>query len=68
MKGENAAHTAIDRYIGLPIGILVKMVMNDTIKDTGINVSLSEKIYEPVLKELEEYGIVFQEGLTEINE
>ena len=67
MKGENAQQTAIDRYIGLPIAILVKMVMNGEIEDTGITVALSEKVYEPVLKELEEHGFIFKEILEKMS-
>ncbi len=59
MEGENAKNTAIAKYIGLPIAIFVKMVMNNTIKDTGINVSMKKEIYTPVLEELKEHGIVF---------
>ncbi len=59
MEGQNAKETAIAKYIGLPIAIFVKMVMNGTIKDTGINVSMKKEIYTPVLEELKEYGITF---------
>ena len=60
MEGKNAQETAIAKYIGLPIAIFVKMVMNGTIKDTGINVSMKKEIYTPVLEELEAHGIVFK--------
>ena len=59
MKGADAEDTAMARLVGLPIGILVKQVMLGKIKATGRQVPVEPKVYEPVLKELEEYGVVF---------
>ena len=60
MEGESARDTAMARYIGLPIAIFVKLYMKGIITETGINVSMQKKVYEPVLEELKTYGVVFK--------
>ncbi len=61
MKGENSEHTAMSKLVGLPIGIFVKLVMKNEIKTIGVNIPVMQEVYEPVLKELEEYGVQFIE-------
>ncbi len=59
--GEDGIHTAMAKTVGLPLGIAAKLILNGTIKQTGICIPTFAGIYEPVLKELEEYGIKFDE-------
>jgi hypothetical protein len=61
MKGENANDTAMSRLVGLPIGIFVKQVMLGRINSIGVNIPVMKEVYEPVLKELEDYGVIFKE-------
>jgi len=49
------------KTVGLPLGIAAKLILNGTIKLSGLHLPVIKEIYEPVLKELEELGIVFQE-------
>ena len=61
MKGENEIDTAMAKLVGLPMGIFVKLVMEGRISSKGVNIPVMKEVYEPVLKELEEFGVVFRE-------
>ncbi len=61
VEGKDNVHTAMAQTVGLPVGIATKMILNGEIVATGIHIPTSKLIYEPVLKELEQYGIVFTE-------
>lgn len=61
LKGKNSTDTALAKVIGLPMAILLKKVMTGEIKDMGSEVAMQKAVYEPVLAELEDYGIVFKD-------
>lgn len=61
MEGENSMETAMSRLVGLPLGIFVKLLMLDKISTTGVNIPTMPEVYEPVMKELEDYGVKFIE-------
>jgi saccharopine dehydrogenase-like NADP-dependent oxidoreductase len=61
IKGDDGMRTAMAKTVGLPLGIAAKLILNGTIKLTGLHIPTSKEIYEPVLKELEEHGIKFHE-------
>ncbi|MEM9919785.1 MAG: saccharopine dehydrogenase C-terminal domain-containing protein [Bacteroidota bacterium] len=61
MKGENSVNTAMSKLVGIPMGILVKMVMLGEVTATGVNIPVMKEVYNPVLNELEEYEVVFKE-------
>ena len=61
VKGENSLRTAMAKTVGLPLGIAAKLILNDKIKLTGLNIPTKKVIYEPVLNELETYDIRFKE-------
>jgi len=61
MKGKDATDTAMSRLVGLPLGIFVNLVMQGKIATTGLQIPVEKKVYEPVLEELKEYGVVFTE-------
>jgi saccharopine dehydrogenase-like NADP-dependent oxidoreductase len=63
--GEGADHTAMARTVGLPMGIAAKLILQNRIKLTGLHLPVRREIYLPVLKELEQSGIVFKEHLIE---
>lgn len=60
-KGDDQTFTAMAKTVGLPVGIGALMVLNKVIDKPGVNVPTSPDIYEPVLKELEKFGISFRE-------
>ncbi|HQU71798.1 MAG: saccharopine dehydrogenase NADP-binding domain-containing protein [Calditrichaeota bacterium] len=53
--------TAISKTVGLPAAIAVKLILNGELPLTGVHIPTHPAIYEPVLRELEEAGIVFVE-------
>ena len=61
MKGEDSKHTAMSKLVGIPMGIFVKLVMQGKMNSTGVNIPVMPEVYNPVLKELEDYGVVFSE-------
>ncbi len=65
MKGNDSIDTAMSRLVGLPLGIFVKLIIEGRITTTGVNIPVMEEVYNPVLEELEEYGVEFKE--TEID-
>ena len=52
-------HTAISRTVGLPAAIGAKLILNGSIKSRGVLFPWTREVYEPVLKELTEYGIEY---------
>lgn len=61
LKGEDEIHTAMAKTVGLPAAIAVRRILSGELKRTGVCVPVTGDIYEPVLKELESFGISFQE-------
>ena len=61
VKGEDNLHTAMAKTVGLPLGVATKLILGGEIGLRGLHIPTSSEIYEPVLKELEEYGICFNE-------
>ncbi len=59
--GNDQTHTAMARTVGLPIAMACKLVLNGKLSDRGVLLPLKPAIYDPVLDELEERGIVFDE-------
>lgn len=61
VKGEDEIHTAMAKTVGLPAAIAVKMILTGAYNGSGVVVPVKKELYEPVLKELAEMGIVFEE-------
>ena len=61
VKGDDRINTAMAKTVGLPLGIAAKLILNGTIASRGLRIPVSKDIYEPVLSELEQYGIKFNE-------
>jgi len=59
--GEDAAYTAMAKTVGLPLGIAAKLILEGKITDTGLHIPTTANIYEPVLQELAQHGIMFKE-------
>ncbi len=68
VKGQDNLRTAMAKTVGLPLGIAAKLILNGTIKLTGLHIPTRKEIYEPVLKELEENGIKFHEETKQLYE
>nr|WP_262713770.1 saccharopine dehydrogenase C-terminal domain-containing protein [Pseudobacter ginsenosidimutans] len=61
VKGEDQLRTAMAKTVGLPLGIAAKLILLNEIKLTGLHIPILPEIYEPVLKELYQNGIIFHE-------
>lgn len=59
--GEDNLRTAIAKTVGLPLGILAKLILMKKIQLTGLHIPVMPEVYLPVLHELEDYGIRFEE-------
>lgn len=64
VKGDNAEHTAMAKTVGLPLGIFARMLANGKATLRGVHIPVMPEVYEPVLRELSERGIVFTEKVT----
>ena len=59
--GENQTYTAMSKTVGLPVGIAALKILKGEIKTPGVQRPITKEVYEPILKELEDYGIKFTE-------
>ncbi len=59
--GKDQSHTAMARTVGLPVAIAALKILNGTITTPGVQLPITKEVYEPILKELAETGIVFRE-------
>jgi hypothetical protein len=59
--GDNQTYTAMAKTVGLPVAIASLKILNGEIKTPGVQIPIRKEVYEPILKELEENGIVFHE-------
>lgn len=63
VEGKSSTDTAMSRTVGLPLAMAVKLYLTGRLKATGLHIPTSKEIYEPILKELKEYGILFNENI-----
>ncbi|MFC4723159.1 saccharopine dehydrogenase family protein [Geojedonia litorea] len=59
--GEDETYTAMSKTVGLPLAIVTLAILNEEITTPGVQIPLKKEVYEPTLKALESYGIVFKE-------
>ncbi len=59
--GEDQTYTAMAKTVGLPVAIAALKILNGQIKTPGVQLPITKEVYEPILKELKEYGIEFNE-------
>jgi len=60
-KGEDQTYTAMAKTVGLPVAIATLSILNGKITTPGVQIPITEEVYAPILKELEEHGISFIE-------
>lgn len=63
--GDDHNMTAMSKTVGLPVAIATLKILNGEIKTPGVQLPITEEVYTPILKELEEFGICFQEQEVE---
>ena len=59
--GDDSRHTAMAKTVGLPVGIVALQILKGEITSPGVQMPIQKEVYDPVLKELETFGIVFHE-------
>ena len=59
--GDDQTYTAMAKTVGLPVAIATLQILNGTISRPGVQLPITKEVYEPILKELEEYGVIFNE-------
>lgn len=59
--GENRTHTAMAKTVGLPVAMATLLVLNGRISTTGVQIPIGKEVYNPVLAQLESYGVIFKE-------
>mgnify|MGYP000908807002 CR=1 FL=1 len=59
--GDNQVYTAMAKTVGLPVAIATLKILNGEITSPGVQIPILKEIYDPILKELAENGIVFSE-------
>ena len=59
--GEDQTYTAMAKTVGLPVAMATLLILNGKITTPGVQLPISEEVYLPILKELEEYGVIFKE-------
>ncbi|WCC42011.1 saccharopine dehydrogenase C-terminal domain-containing protein [Tenacibaculum finnmarkense] len=61
IKGDDQTYTAMAKTVGLPVAMATLHILNGNITSPGVQLPIKKEVYEPILKELEEYGIIFVE-------
>lgn len=59
--GEDQTYTAMAKTVGLPVAMATLQILNGNITTPGVQLPISKEVYEPILKELQEFGVIFKE-------
>jgi saccharopine dehydrogenase-like NADP-dependent oxidoreductase len=59
--GDDQTYTAMAKTVGLPVAMATLLILNGVITTPGVQLPIRKEVYLPILKELEEYGVVFKE-------
>ncbi|THD69088.1 saccharopine dehydrogenase [Robertkochia marina] len=61
VTGQDQRYTAMSKTVGLPVGMAALNILKGNFKLTGVRIPIHKEIYDPILKELESYDILFNE-------
>ena len=59
--GEDQTFTAMAKTVGLPVGIAALAILNRKIQTYGVQIPTKKELYEPILSELKDFGVIFNE-------
>ena len=59
--GKDQTYTAMSDTVGLPVAICAKMILQNKINLKGVHLPIHKEVYEPILNELEKFGVQFIE-------
>jgi saccharopine dehydrogenase-like NADP-dependent oxidoreductase len=61
--GDDQTYTAMAKTVGLPVAMAALLILNGKITTPGVQLPIRKEVYEPILEELEQYGIHFVETI-----
>ena len=61
VTGRDQRFTAMAKTVGLPVGMAAMNILKGKFQLTGVRIPIHKEIYEPILTELKEHGILFRE-------
>jgi saccharopine dehydrogenase-like NADP-dependent oxidoreductase len=64
--GKDSYNTAMAATVGLPVAITSRLILEEKVNLKGVQLPIMKEVYDPVLKELADYGIRFVEKEEEI--
>ena len=65
VKGDDSKYSAMAKTVGLPMGVLAKLVMTGKITPPqGVQIPNMPSVYRPVMNELAHYGIRFEDTVS----
>ena len=59
--GDDQTYTSMAKTVGLPVAIATLKILNKEITTPGVQLPITKEVYNPILKELEDYGVIFKE-------
>jgi len=59
--GEDQTFTAMAKTVGLPVAIATLAILNNKIQSYGVQIPTKKEFYTPILNELKEFGVIFNE-------
>jgi len=62
VEGQDERYTAMSNTVGLPLAIATKLILNQQIVERGVTLPVNKELYAPILSELEQFGIIFNES------
>ncbi|MCF7568405.1 saccharopine dehydrogenase NADP-binding domain-containing protein [Sabulilitoribacter arenilitoris] len=59
--GKDQTYTAMAKTVGLPVAIATLAILNGKITTPGVQLPITKEVYKPILNELKDFGIQFNE-------
>jgi len=66
LEGENDVYTAMSKTVGMPIAFGAVRLLRGQFSSKGVHIPISPEFYSPLLEDLRQTGIRFEESITEI--
>ena len=54
------------KTVGLPLAMGVELLLNNKISQRGVLIPTHPEVFEPVLQQLKDHGISFEEKITNL--
>jgi saccharopine dehydrogenase (NAD+, L-glutamate forming) len=66
LEGDDEFKTAMSKTVGMPIAFAVERLFNGDFSSRGVQIPVTAEFYQPLLRDLHNYGISFVETLEEV--